>query len=105
MDIVQWSQSHKGSQGSQRVKSDCGLKKLSLRHCGRDLQSQALGYPSFGMILSFILAANDERMHHYQRGRASITGFGLYLRKIIETGQLVVVAWRGLSTCSALVIL
>ena len=33
--------------------------------------------------------ANDERMHPYQRGRASITGFGLWLRKIIETGRLV----------------
>jgi len=34
---------------------------------------------------------NDERMHHYQRGRTSITGLRLWLRKIIETGRLVVV--------------
>jgi hypothetical protein len=42
----------------------------------------------FGLIL----LANDERMHHYQRGRASITGLMVELRKIIETGRLVVVA-------------
>jgi hypothetical protein len=30
-------------------------------------------------------------MHHYQRGRASITGLMAELRKIIETGRLVVV--------------
>jgi hypothetical protein len=35
--------------------------------------------------------ANDERMHHYQRGRASITGLVLKLRGSIETGRLVVV--------------
>jgi hypothetical protein len=35
--------------------------------------------------------ANDERMHHYQRRRTSITGLVLYLRKIIGTGRLVVV--------------
>jgi hypothetical protein len=35
--------------------------------------------------------ANDERMHHYQRGRASITGLTVELREIIETGRLVVV--------------
>jgi len=34
---------------------------------------------------------NDERVHHYQRGRASITGLGLWSGKIIETEQLVVV--------------
>jgi hypothetical protein len=34
---------------------------------------------------------NDERMHHYQRGRGSITGLMVELRKIIETGRLVVV--------------
>jgi hypothetical protein len=28
------------------------------------------------------LVANDERMHHYQRGRASITGLVVELRKI-----------------------
>ncbi len=35
--------------------------------------------------------ANDERMHPYQRGRASIKGLGLWLLKIIETERLVVV--------------
>ena len=35
--------------------------------------------------------ANVERMHHYQRGRASITGLMFELREIIETGRLVVV--------------
>jgi hypothetical protein len=34
---------------------------------------------------------NDERMHHYQRRRASITGLMVELREIIETGRLVVV--------------
>ncbi len=33
----------------------------------------------------------DERVHHYQRGRASITGLGLWSGKIIETERLVVV--------------
>ena len=33
---------------------------------------------------------NDERMHHYQRGRTSITGLMVELRKIIETERLVV---------------
>ncbi len=40
--------------------------------------------------------ANDERMHPYQRGRAAITGLRLKSGKIIETGRLVGVAWRGL---------
>ena len=31
----------------------------------------------------------DERVHHYQRGRASITGLGLWSGKIIETERLV----------------
>jgi hypothetical protein len=35
-------------------------------------------------------------MHPYQRRRTSITALVLKLRKIIETGRLVVVAWRGL---------
>jgi hypothetical protein len=35
---------------------------------------------------------NDERTHPYQRGRASITGLGLGLRRIIETQRLVGVA-------------
>ena len=35
--------------------------------------------------------SNDERMHHYQRGRASIMGLMVELREIIETGRLVVV--------------
>ena len=39
---------------------------------------------------------NDERMHHYQRGRKSITGLRLEIREIIETERLVEVAWRGL---------
>jgi len=39
----------------------------------------------------FGLWQNDERMHHYQRRRASITGLMVELRKIIETGRLVVV--------------
>jgi hypothetical protein len=34
---------------------------------------------------------NDERMHHYQRGRTSSTGLRLKLREVIETGRLVVV--------------
>jgi hypothetical protein len=39
----------------------------------------------------FHLMPNDERMHHYQRRQASITGLMVELRKIIETGRLVVV--------------
>ena len=37
---------------------------------------------------------NVKRVHPYQRGRTSITGFGLNLRKIIETERLVGVARR-----------
>jgi hypothetical protein len=40
--------------------------------------------------------ANDERMHHYQRRRTSITGVMVELRKIIETGRLVEVIMRRL---------
>jgi hypothetical protein len=43
-----------------------------------------------GIALMFFLP-NDERMHHYQRRRASITDLVWKLRKIIETGPLVVV--------------
>jgi hypothetical protein len=45
---------------------------------------------------------NDERVHHYQRGRTSITGFGLKLRQIIETGRLVVVVMTRLVLRSSL---
>jgi hypothetical protein len=38
-----------------------------------------------------VFSDNDERMHHYQQGRASITGLMVELRKSIETGRLVVV--------------
>jgi hypothetical protein len=34
---------------------------------------------------------NVERMHHYQRGRTSITGLRFWLRKVISTKRLVVV--------------
>jgi len=34
---------------------------------------------------------NDERVHHYQRGRTSITGLGLLPGRINETERLVVV--------------
>ena len=33
--------------------------------------------------MNFVLWPNDERMHHYQRGRTSITVLGLQLREII----------------------
>jgi hypothetical protein len=36
-----------------------------------------------------MFSGNVERVHHYQRGRALITGLGLELRGIIETGRLV----------------
>ena len=36
--------------------------------------------------------ANDERTHPYQRGRASITGLRLKIRRNIETERLVGVA-------------
>ena len=51
-----------------------------------------------------IFLQNDERMHHYQRGRASITGLVLKLRIIIETGRLIGVAVSRLvelSRCAA----
>jgi hypothetical protein len=40
----------------------------------------------------FILLANDERMHHYQRRRTSITGLRLQILGNIETGRLIGVA-------------
>jgi hypothetical protein len=43
----------------------------------------------FHKVLIFL--QNDERMHHYQRERASLTGLMVELREIIETGRLVVV--------------
>jgi hypothetical protein len=42
--------------------------------------------------LVFVILQNDERVHPYQRGRASITGFGLELRENMETERLVGVA-------------
>jgi hypothetical protein len=42
-----------------------------------------------GFEISF--QQNDERVHHYQRGRASITGLGLWSGKIIGNQRLVVV--------------
>lgn len=44
------------------------------------------------IVVILVGKSNDEHMHHYQRRRASITGFGLQLRTIIETERLVVVA-------------
>ena len=43
------------------------------------------------MLVSDVLKHNDERMHHYQRRRASIPGLVLWLLEIIETERLVVV--------------
>jgi hypothetical protein len=40
---------------------------------------------------SILTGANDERVHHYQRGRASIMGLGLWSGKNIKTERLVVV--------------
>ena len=48
----------------------------------------------YGRHVSFL--PNDEHVHHYQRGRASITGLGLKSGEIIETERLVVVARCGL---------
>jgi hypothetical protein len=50
------------------------------------------------------LLPNDERRHPYQRGRASITGLGLWAGKVIETERLVEVALARLvelSRCAA----
>jgi hypothetical protein len=60
--------------------------------------SSILKHQVFHLIRSALLgsAHNVKRVHHYQRGRASITGFRLWLREIIETERLVEVARRGL---------
>ena len=59
---------------------------LLLREANRDAAKQdASEYSGLHFL------QNDERMHHYQRGRASITGLMVELREIIETGRLVVV--------------
>jgi hypothetical protein len=47
-------------------------------------------------IMCIIFCPTSKRTHPYQRGRASITGLGLKLRKIIETGRLIGVARCGL---------
>jgi hypothetical protein len=54
---------------------------LAFALCGR--------FHLLAAVLHFL--QNDERMHHYQRGRTSIMGLVLKLRGIIETGRLVVV--------------
>ena len=48
-----------------------------------------------GLCYGIHFLEDDERVHLYQRRRASLTGFGLWLRKIIEADRLVVVvtAW------------
>ena len=46
--------------------------------------------------MHLIILPNVERMHPYQRRRASLTGLGLWLRKIIETKRLVGVECRDL---------
>ena len=40
---------------------------------------------------SLFFSANVKRVHHYQRGRTSITGLGLGSGKTMETERLVVV--------------
>jgi hypothetical protein len=66
--------------------------------------SKSVGVAYIGNQLITFSLANDERMHHYQRGRASITGIGLKLRRIIETGRLVgVVMTRLVSPLHSLV--
>jgi hypothetical protein len=42
-------------------------------------------------VWKIFFSTHDERMHHYQRWRASITGLWLQLRKVIETERLEVV--------------
>jgi hypothetical protein len=59
-----------------------GLEK----HFGDDLRMMQRGE-----WLIFI-KPNDERTHPYQRGRASITGLGVYSGEVIETELLVGVA-------------
>jgi hypothetical protein len=44
-----------------------------------------------GLVRLFISLANEERVHHYQRERASITGLRLWSGNGIETERLVVV--------------
>lgn len=58
--------------------------------------------PSCVFFIARDAMAYDERMHHYQRGRASITGLMVELREIIETGRLVVVVMTRLVLLSFL---
>jgi hypothetical protein len=48
------------------------------------------------LILMIIYLPNGEHVHHYQRGRASLTGFKVEIQEFIETERLVVVARCGL---------
>ena len=53
------------------------------------LRRTALTHIRYTIALPF--PTNVERMHHYQRGRTSITGLRFWLRKDISTKRLVVV--------------
>jgi hypothetical protein len=69
-----------------------------------DLTSIATSNDLIFTFIVFFFLSIDERMHHYQRRRASITGLMVELRKIIETGRLVVVVMTRLVRLSSLAV-
>ena len=92
---------------SARMALACSLRGASvrppprasdLRHThapsdrGWDFLGTPMGQRASGLHRVRLERSNDERRHPYQRGRASMTGLGLWSGKIIETGRLVGVA-------------
>jgi hypothetical protein len=82
----------------KEVAAECGGDVTPIA-CGREARRLNLRIVD-GVVVKVIKIGyrtlvslhNDERRHPYQRGRALITGLGLWSGKIIETGRLVGVA-------------
>ena len=70
--------------------SSCDNYRLRQRN-GSDQATHDGPKPVTRMRILNFTQQNVERMHHYQRGRTSITGLRFWLRKVISTKRLVVV--------------
>jgi hypothetical protein len=68
-----------------------GVRRGSAIEAGGGLQpdNTTMMLAKVTFVIIQVSLPNGKRVHPYQRGRASITGFGLWLREIIETGRLV----------------
>ncbi len=74
------------------MERDAMRQMMSGKHGWSDMDAKAAIKTMRAEIASLRSLANDERMRPYQRGRASITGLVLKIRKIMATGRLVGVA-------------